>query len=78
MNAFFDGLETRMQASREAALLAALPAQIAHAKTHTPAFAAILKDVDGKAVNSREALAQLPVTRNFVYPSLQLPQDLYK
>lgn len=63
MNAFFDALETRTQASREAALLAALPAQIAHAKSHTSAFAAILKEVDGKAVNSREALAQLPVTR---------------
>ena len=63
MNAFFDALETRAQASREAALLAALPAQIAHAKSHTSAFAAIIREVDGKAVNSREALAQLPDTR---------------
>ena len=63
MTTFFDDLETRTHSVREAALLAALPVQIAHAKNHTPAFAAILKDVDGKAVNSREALAQLPVTR---------------
>lgn len=63
MTVYFDALETRTQASREAALLAALPAQITHAKNCAPAFAAILKEVDGEAVVSREALANLPVTR---------------
>ena len=63
MTVYFDALETRTQASREAALLAALPAQITHAKTYAPAFAAILKEIDGEAVVSREALAHLPVTR---------------
>ena len=63
MSAFFDTLETRSPAEREAALLAALPQQIAHAQTHTPAFAAILKGVDSSAINSRAALARLPVTR---------------
>jgi len=43
--------------------MAALPAQVAHAKRHAPGFASILKEVNPRAVNSREALARLPVTR---------------
>lgn len=58
-----DALETRAPAEREAALLAALPAQIAHARTASPAFAEILADVDPAAITSRTALATLPVTR---------------
>ena len=60
---FYDDLENRSTAAREAALMAALPRQIAHAKENAPAFARILKDVDAPAVASREALAALPVTR---------------
>ncbi|MDP2254867.1 MAG: AMP-binding protein [Polaromonas sp.] len=63
MNSFFDALETRSPAAREAALMAALPQQIAHAQTHAPAFTTLLADVDNAAINSRAALAQLPVTR---------------
>ncbi|SFU78942.1 phenylacetate-CoA ligase [Polaromonas sp. YR568] len=63
MSNFFDTLEHRPHASREAAQLAALPQQIAHAKTGAPAFTTILKNVDAQAVTSRAALAQLPVTR---------------
>jgi phenylacetate-CoA ligase len=63
MNQFFDGLETRPPAEREAALLAALTQQIRHAQAHAPAFADILAGVDAAAVNSRAALARLPVTR---------------
>ena len=58
-----DALETRAPADREAALLAALPAQIAHARTASAAFAEILADVDPAAITSRAALARLPVTR---------------
>ena len=58
-----DALETRTPAEREAALLAALPAQIAHAQAATAAFAQILAGVDAAAVTSRAALAALPVTR---------------
>ncbi len=60
---FYDDLETREPAAREAALMAALPERIAHAKAKAPAFARILKDVEPAAVTSRAALAQLPVTR---------------
>ena len=63
MSQHFDALETRAPEVREAALMAALPAQVAHAKTKAPAFADLLKDVDAASVNSRAALAQLPVIR---------------
>lgn len=63
MHAFFDSLETREPAQREAALMRALPAQMAHAQAHSPAFAEILRGVDAASVTSRKALAGLPVTR---------------
>jgi phenylacetate-CoA ligase len=63
MSDYFDALETREPAVREAALLAALPLQVAHAKLASPAYAEILKDVSPAAVTSRAALARLPVTR---------------
>jgi phenylacetate-CoA ligase len=63
MAEFFDALETRNPAEREAAQLAALPAQIAHAQKNTAAFAQILQGVPASGVTSRAALAKLPVTR---------------
>ena len=60
---FFDALETRPADEREAALLAALPAQVAHAQAASPAFATRLAGVDARQVLSRQALARLPVTR---------------
>jgi phenylacetate-CoA ligase len=65
MSQHFDALETRAPQEREAALMAALPAQVAHAKSHAPAFAELLHDVDAALVNSRVALAQLPVIRKY-------------
>jgi len=65
MSQHFDALETRAPEVREAALMAALPAQVAHAKTKAPAFAELLKDVDAASVNSRAALAKLPVIRKY-------------
>jgi phenylacetate-CoA ligase len=58
-----DTLEIRPPAEREAALLAALPVQIAHARRASPAFAEILAGIDPAAITSRAALATLPVTR---------------
>ena len=72
MSDFFDALETRDPALREAALLSALPLQVAHAKLASPAFAQIFKDVDPAAVTSRAALAKLPVTRKHELLELQL------
>jgi phenylacetate-CoA ligase len=63
MSNYFDTLETRDPAQREAQLMAALPRQVAHAQQHAPAFAQILAGIDAGSVVSREALARLPVTR---------------
>jgi phenylacetate-CoA ligase len=63
MTDFYDALETRSPAAREAALMAALPAQVAHAKRSSAVFAVVLKDLNPSVVNSRAALARLPVTR---------------
>jgi phenylacetate-CoA ligase len=63
MNDCLDERETQNPATREAALMAALPQQIAHAQQHTRAFAELLKGVNAASVNSRQALAALPVTR---------------
>jgi phenylacetate-CoA ligase len=62
MSEFFDALEVREPAGREAALMAALPQQVAQAQ-RSPAFGALLAGVDAAAVDSRAALARLPVLR---------------
>jgi phenylacetate-CoA ligase len=59
---YHDALETRDPAEREAALMAALPAQVAHARART-AFGDLLAGIDGSDVCTREALARLPVIR---------------
>ena len=63
MTSFYDTLENRAPADREAALLKALPAQVAHARSHSPAFADILVGINPAEITSRTALAGLPVTR---------------
>ena len=74
MSEYYDSLETRDSAEREKALLAALPAQIAHAKKHAPGFSRILADIDPEAVDSRAALARLPLTRKSDLADLQKQQ----
>ena len=71
MTSTFDALETRCAADREAALMAALPGQVAHAQTSSAAFAALLKDIDPQQVSSRSALAKLPVIRKSELQDLQ-------
>lgn len=65
MNTHMDALETRDPAAREAALLAALPAQIANAQKNASAFAEILKNIRAADITSRAALAKLPVIRKY-------------
>ena len=74
MSQFYDALESRDPAVREAALLAALPAQIANAKANSPAFAQILANVNPEAITTRQALAALPVTRKSELHALQKEQ----
>jgi phenylacetate-CoA ligase len=62
MSEHYDDLETRDPAAREAAWMAALPRQVAAAQA-TAAFGERLAGIDAAAVNTRAALAALPVTR---------------
>ncbi|MDD0840210.1 AMP-binding protein [Curvibacter sp. HBC61] len=71
MTSFYDALETRSPAEREAALMQALPQQVAHAKANAPALARLLADVDPAQIQSRAALARLPVTRKHELLELQ-------
>ena len=63
MNEHLDTRETREPAEREADLMARLPAQIAFAQRHAPALAERLAGIDAASIDSRAALAALPVTR---------------
>ena len=74
MSQHHDALETRSPQQREAALMAALPTQIAHAQQHSAAFADILRGVNAASITSRNALAQLPVTRKYALLERQQAQ----
>lgn len=63
MTSFYDSLETRSPAQREAEQMAALARQVAHAQSRAGAFAASLQGVDAARVTSRAELAKLPVVR---------------
>jgi phenylacetate-CoA ligase len=71
LSPFYDSLEKRAAKAREAALMAALPGFLAHARKKAPGWARILKDVDPARVTSRRALAKLPVTRKSELAELQ-------
>ena len=71
MTEHFDTLETRDPEVRERAQLAALPAQVAHAKARATAYARIFDGIDAASVTSRAALARLPVTRKTQLLELQ-------
>ena len=68
---YYDERETWPQERREADLFARLPAQIAHAKAHAPAYARLLADIDPSEITSRAALARLPVVRKSELLELQ-------
>jgi len=71
MTDFYDDLESRAPEQREEALLAALTGHIAHAKSNTPYFGKLLKDIDAGMINDRAALARIPVTRKSDLIALQ-------
>jgi phenylacetate-CoA ligase len=60
---YYDSLETRQPAEREAWLMDRLPRQVAHAKQNSVYFGGLFADIDAAAIHSRVALATLPVTR---------------
>jgi len=63
MSEFFDSLETRSPELRERTLMSELPVALARAAAGAPAIARQLAGIDLRAVDSREALARLPVLR---------------
>lgn len=69
--AYYDRLETRSPRAREAALMDALPGLLGHAKRRAPGWARILSDIHHSRINSRRALATLPVTRKSDLGALQ-------
>jgi phenylacetate-CoA ligase len=66
----YDALETRDPAARERDLMAGLPQIVARAMT-APGWARHLAGIEPKQVNSREALAKLPVLRKADIAALQ-------
>jgi phenylacetate-CoA ligase len=66
----FDALESRDPAQREAALMAALPAQVRAAQA-LPAWQDKLSAVQASEIRSRAALSNLPVTRKSELQSQQ-------
>ncbi|MGB6055404.1 MAG: phenylacetate--CoA ligase family protein, partial [Burkholderiaceae bacterium] len=67
---FLDALETRDPQQRERDLMARLPQLLARAQ-RAPGWGRILAGVEAAAIDSRVALAQLPVTRKSDLKELQ-------
>jgi len=59
----YDALEARAREEREADLMRRLPGQVAHAKENTLFYLELLAGIDPRSVDSRAALAALPLTR---------------
>ena len=71
MAGHYDALETRARADRERDLLSRLPGQLAHAKADAPFYRELLASIDATRIDSRDALASLPVTRKSQLVELQ-------
>jgi phenylacetate-CoA ligase len=69
--AYYDGLETRDPEEREAELFAKLPGQVEDARRRAPALARLLGEIPSAEINSRAALARLPVLRKSELGQLQ-------
>src|SRR5687768_4382327 len=67
---YFDNLETRDPAEREAALFARLKDVLKQA-AKAPTYAERFKGIDLDSIRNREALATLPVLRKAELPALQ-------
>ena len=70
-NRYYDDLEIRSPEAREGALLARLPQFVAAAVRDAPGWARHLKGIDPRSVDSRKALAALPVLRKGDLKALQ-------
>ena len=77
MSDFFDSLETRPPAQREAELFTLLAAQIAHAQQAAPAVAELLAGVDAATMIRRSALETLPLLRKSELAERQQKQPIF-
>jgi phenylacetate-coenzyme A ligase PaaK-like adenylate-forming protein len=68
---FYDALETRDPAEREAVLMQSLPRIIATAKERAPAYRRLFADVHPEDVIDRRTLSELPLTRKSALIELQ-------
>jgi phenylacetate-CoA ligase len=71
MAAHFDTLETRSQSEREKALFTRLPGFLARSMAAAPGLARWLGGIDPRAIDSRAALARIPVLRKSDLMELQ-------
>ena len=63
MSQYYDAKETRSPEQREGELFNALPNYIAHAQSKSVAWGSLLSGIQAQDINSRKALAKLPVLR---------------
>ncbi|MGB7483939.1 MAG: phenylacetate--CoA ligase family protein, partial [Castellaniella sp.] len=63
MQAYYDARETLPADERERRLFQRLPAALAQARARAPAIARQLGDIDPASLDSRQALALVPVLR---------------
>ena len=68
---YYDASETRDSGEREVALMAALPRIIATAQRDAPAYCQSLAGIRPDSITSRQALAELPLTRKSELIDLQ-------
>jgi len=71
MTDHYDPLETRDPAERERELIGKVAAQVAHAKSSTPAYAKMLADTQAMEIDSAAAIGSIPVTRKTELLALQ-------
>jgi phenylacetate-CoA ligase len=71
MSKYLDELETRAPEAREAALMARLPAHVAHARSQSSWYAEHFAAVEAGDIKSRADLARLPVLRKHQLLELQ-------
>ncbi|MCG9753943.1 AMP-binding protein [Shewanella insulae] len=71
---YFKPQEVISPAEREQQLMAALPEQLSYAKANCRYYAELLADIEVSSVDSREALATLPITHKADLIALQAKQ----
>lgn len=77
MTEHYDTLETREPAQRQTELIAAVAAQVQHAKQHSPTYAEMLAEVAPQAITSAQAIAALPLTRKATLMQQQKSPTLF-